>query len=125
MKNNVLLVAGSRTITNYQRIAHILSNASYVHDVPFKLIIHGGAKGVDEAAGRWALERGYPVSVFHADWELWGKSAGPERNRRMVDACTHGIVVWNGTSRGTAHTINLMRKANKPLVVVYMTDGSD
>lgn len=39
------------------------------------VVIHGGARGADYMAGRWARERGYPEWVFEADWEQYELAA--------------------------------------------------
>lgn len=50
------------------------------------LLVHGGAKGVDTiAADLYRSKYGREPEVFKADWSK-GKSAGPERNMKMIDA---------------------------------------
>ncbi len=48
-------------------------------------ILHGGARGADQLAGRIATSLGYAVEVYEADWRI-GKRVGPERNLRMLDS---------------------------------------
>lgn len=67
-------------------------------------ILHGGASGVDSAAG-YVCRGHWPVTVFPADWEKYGRSAGPIRNRLMASKADALIAVWDGRSRGTAHMI--------------------
>lgn len=128
---NRLLIAGSRLLqledlTPSRRYAavlalqHKLSNASYVFDTTFERVIHGGARGVDTIGGLWAEKRGYPVDVYPASWSTYGKRAGFLRNQQMVQDCTHAIVVWDGVSRGTRHTMNLLETSGKPHVVVNL-----
>jgi len=52
-------------------------------------IVEGGARGVDTLAKKWAKAQkkaGKPVrpKQFRADWDKWGTSAGPIRNRAMA-----------------------------------------
>jgi hypothetical protein len=44
----------------------------------------GGAKGADGDAGRWALWRGVPSRTYPADWDRYGRAAGPIRNGEML-----------------------------------------
>lgn len=49
-------------------------------------LVHGAAAGADAAAAAWAEAAGMPVTAYPADWAQHGKSAGVQRNRRMLDA---------------------------------------
>lgn len=46
---------------------------------------HGGAKGVDLFVADLASSYGYRVEPHEADWDRFGKGAGPIRNRAMLD----------------------------------------
>ena len=48
------------------------------------VVIHGGARGADTLAGEAAQTMKVPVEVFPAQWNLYGKSAGPIRNKQML-----------------------------------------
>jgi len=131
--SDLLLVAGSRSFQPpadaaqgakryaQQRVEHMLSNASYVFDWVFRSVIHGGARGIDQMGGIWADRRGYKVIVVPADWDGLGKRAGYVRNVELVDCCSHAIVIWDGQSKGTRHTMDLLVQSGKPHVVVVAT----
>lgn len=53
--------------------------------LPMVTIIHGGAKGADLIADEWAVVNWCPILEFKADWDKYGKSAGPIRNQQMID----------------------------------------
>lgn len=111
-EGNVLVVFGSRSI----RPSHQLLDAlSYTHDVGFDLIISGGAKGVDTVAEEWAASKDKAFECYPADWEKHGRVAGMIRNRFMADRATHGICVWDGTSRGTKDMLEVMEERGKPV----------
>lgn len=130
MTPRALLVAGSRSFHprfdrgvpaggwRVPKMFDVLDQASYALDQTFDEVIHGGARGVDVMAGQWAQQKGYPVRVFDADWAVHGRRAGYVRNQEMVNTCTAGIVVWDGESKGTRHTIDLLITSNKPFVLV-------
>jgi hypothetical protein len=50
-----------------------------------KLLISGCADGIDAISCEWANARGVPVLPFPARWYKYKKSAGPIRNRKMLE----------------------------------------
>ena len=75
---------------------------------PIELLIHGGARGADSLAGEWAKSRGVTCIVYEANWTSEGRSAGPIRNKRMLDEGMPDMVIAFPGARGTA---NMMRQA--------------
>lgn len=80
----IIVVTGSREFnTDHAK--------QFVHDVLSlgkaitTTIYQGGAKGVDLAAKEYALMEGIPCREFKANWDQFGKAAGPRRNRLMVE----------------------------------------
>ena len=67
-------------------------------------LVHGAAAGADAAAAAWAEAAGVPVTAYPADWAQHGKSAGVQRNRRMLDAedASLDLLVAFPGGRGTA-----------------------
>ena len=62
------------------------------------------------------------MTVFEAYWDEYGKSAGPIRNRQMLNYAlgAEAIVVafWDGKSRGTANMINIAKRSNAEVHVI-------
>jgi YspA, cpYpsA-related SLOG family len=81
------------------------------------IIVSGGARGIDRIAAQLAGNRGMGVCVHHPDWDGLGKRAGFVRNAKIVDDCDEVHAWWDGKSKGTAHTIELARKAGKPVTI--------
>lgn len=52
---------------------------------PTTTVIHGGASGSDYLTDQICRGFGYEVYSMRADWEHYGREAGPQRNRRMLD----------------------------------------
>lgn len=50
-------------------------------------------QGADQLAYEWAYDRLVPVAPFPARWDIFGRAAGPRRNRRMA-LCMRPDVVW-------------------------------
>lgn len=76
----LVLVFGGRQYRNRAVLWTVLDN---LEDRP-GTILHGGCRGADRIAGEWARERGVPECVVAADWETYGRAAGPIRNRQMA-----------------------------------------
>jgi hypothetical protein len=78
-----ILVTGSRTWTDATTIAAVLRQWR----APGAVLVHGGARrGVDRiAAGIWRAW-GLPTEEHGADWQRYGRAAGPIRNQPMVQA---------------------------------------
>ncbi len=92
-----LIIAGGRDniLSWLDQLA--LDNIRLMHGVTE--IVSGGARGVDRCGEKWAKNVGLPVKVFPADWDNWGKPAGPIRNQQMVDYAD-ALAVFPG-NRGT------------------------
>jgi len=79
-------------------------------------IIHGGAHGADAGAEQWALASAIPVTCFRADWEQYGRQAGPLRNARMLAEGRPDAVIAFPGGAGTADMVRKARAAGLPVV---------
>lgn len=79
---------------------------------PWKVteVISGGARGVDTAGEVWARINHIPIKRFPADWEKYGRYAGPRRNIQMADYAEAVVIVWDGQSRGALHMLNTAKE---------------
>lgn len=73
-------------------------------------IVSGGAPGADTLAKNYSKIRGYPFKEFSADWNQYGKSAGPIRNKQMAEYADGLIAFWDGKSPGTKNMIDTARE---------------
>lgn len=109
-----LIVAGSRTFHDYKLAKEKLDRIVFglQEDYPGAqiVIISGDAKGADQIGIRYAMERKLPLRRFPAEWNKYGKMAGPMRNAQMMSYAKEGIPAlvsfWDGKSRGTKNMIN-------------------
>ena len=112
-----VIITGSRTITNkdivFALIDHII-NIELKGPIIINEIVSGTANGVDKLGEEWANKHNIVVKQFPAYWKEYGKMAGYIRNEEMVKYADFAIILWDGKSRGTNNTINLMIKYNKP-----------
>lgn len=124
-----LLIAGSRTFDDFEMLQRITDEALRMmkqkHPDSSINIISGSATGADSLATIYAKMNIIPYKEFPAKWNLYGKSAGPIRNKEMLDYILDGIpyllTFWDGESRGTMNMINIAEKAGVPTTVVrYM-----
>lgn len=105
-----LLIVGSRSITDYDLSLYV--------DESVDLIISGGAAGVDTLAEKYADKKGISKLILRPDYKRYGKAAPIIRNKMMVDLCDALIVIWDGKSKGTKHTIDYAQKVGKPLTII-------
>lgn len=79
------------------------------------VVIHGGANGADYLAGEAAKQLGIPVEMYRAEWDLYGRSAGPIRNRKMLKEGKPDLVLAFHEnikrSKGTADMLAIAKKA--------------
>jgi hypothetical protein len=117
-----VIVAGSRNFCDYEllkrKLMFLLKNKSK-NDVE---IISGGAKGADYLGERFAKENGYNLRIFKANWNKYGKKAGPIRNTEMVEYADALVAFWDGKSKGTAHVIDFAYFNCLAIRVIYF-DG--
>jgi N-glycosidase YbiA len=96
-----LLVCGGRNFKDIEFACNVLGMIHQEH--PITCLVHGAAKGADTIGGAWAEELGIPTEVYPAEWERYGKSAGPIRNEKMFRTSKpDGLLVLPG-GRGTEH----------------------
>ena len=104
-----LLVCGSRYWKPFDPIKRELKRLRPT------VVIHGGAKGADSLAGIAARELGIMVEVYPAEWEVYGRSAGPIRNRKMLKEGKPDLVLAFHEdikkSKGTADMMAIAKKA--------------
>lgn len=104
-----IIIAGSRHFNNYELLKkycnRVLSNVKEEIE-----IVSGTAIGADKLGEQYALEMGYKLSRFPADWGTFGKAAGAIRNQEMAEYSDALIAFWDGRSRGTLDMINKAKK---------------
>ena len=88
------------------------------------VVIEGEAKGADTLARLAAESLGIEVLRFPADWEKYGRAAGPIRNSQMLKEGNPDVVVgFHGNiveSKGTRDMLTRAKKAGK---ATFIFDG--
>lgn len=98
-----VLVCGDRNWADKELIKSILKSTP-----DLELVIEGGARGADTLAREAAVELGVEVREYRADWEKYGRAAGPIRNRQMLDEKPDLVIAFHDNiseSKGTADTL--------------------
>jgi hypothetical protein len=118
-----VIIAGSRTITNYDYVYQAVESfLDKFGDEFFELniseIVSGGARGVDTLGERYAQEHNIPVKKFPADWEKYGRGAGHRRNTQMAKYSDVLIAVMEGESKGTK---NMIKQAKEQDIDVHIS----
>ena len=116
-----ILVCGGRDFDDYTMMDlwltklqnHIMMNMT---NKPKWVLIHGGARGADTLAHRWAqANKIEDINVFKADWNTHGKAAGALRNEEMLNEDPDYVIGFEG-GNGTRHmcAISITRSCFQP-----------
>jgi hypothetical protein len=108
-----VIIAGGRNLD-----LPIVTISSLVVDSGFNLtqVVSGGATGVDRSGELYAEVMGIPTVVFEAEWDRYGKRAGPIRNSKMAVYADALIAVPDG-GPGTYDMIDKMKALGKPVFI--------
>lgn len=117
-------VAGGRDYNNYAEakefIDFCISNIRNRYTLVF---VSGGCRGADALGERYATENGFALERYPADWERYGKSAGPRRNRLLAEISDFVICFWDGQSRRTKSMIEYTKLLKKPIKIKPYLSG--
>lgn len=112
-----IIIAGSREFNDYRKMVtkldelgiHLLATMDDIE------IVSGHCSGADICGEKFAMKFHYPLKIFPAEWDKYGKAAGPIRNEQMAKYATEadrGILVAFpiGESKGTKNMIKLAKQ---------------
>jgi hypothetical protein len=111
-----LIIAGGRYYDDYDYLVkavddylgkrddvEIVSGGQVTRDETGKLY------GADYLGECYAKQKGFKIKKFPAEWNKYGKQAGPMRNLQMADYADALIAFWDGKSKGTKNMIDFAR----------------
>lgn len=109
-----LLVCGSRYYSNSSTVASVLDEYDITE------VICGDCKGADSLARTYCIKNSIKCTVFKAEWDLYGKAAGPIRNKKMVQYVNDDAVViaFDSSGRGTTSTVNMAKKRGLKVIII-------
>ena len=85
----------------------------------FTLVIDGVARGADTIGYNWAQKEGLPSERYPAQWDKYGRSAGPIRNKQMLDEGKPDIAVAFPGGTGTSNMTKQLLEAG--VLVKFVT----
>lgn len=117
-----VLVCGGRDYNNRDHVHNTLTQLDAERG-PITCIIHGAATGADHEGMIWAqmmAESGRKImhAPFSAELRVFGKAAGPIRNKRMLVEGKPDVVVAFPGGRGTADMMRQARVAGVEVIEV-------
>lgn len=111
-----VLVCGGRDFNDKDMLESLLDE---IHRQCYiTLLIDGGASGADGLARLWAKDNTIEVMTFGAEWEIYGKSAGPIINKKMPREGNPDMVVAFPGGVGTANMVRISEDAGVEVVLV-------
>lgn len=116
-----IIIAGSRAVSK-QDVFKAIQSCPWINFI--SSVVSGTAKGADNFGEEWAKANGIEICRYPAEWDKYGKSAGPKRNEVMAKNAEGLIAVWDGKSRGTHSMIDLAQKYGLKIFVFRFDKGS-
>lgn len=118
-----VLICGSRTFMDEQAIRAVIQGlkAQYYPKGTLR-IISGAAKGADKIAAHIARENGLEVVEYPAEWDRFGRSAGPRRNSQMLQQEEPDLVIAFANVMPVGHGI-LLTPGTQDMVVKAIRAG--
>lgn len=113
-----LAIVGSRDFNDYEKMCDFIDSKFDLRDID--TIISGGAKGADSLAEQFAKQFNFNLIVHKPEWKKYGKAAGPMRNKLIIEDADAVVAFPTISSKGTHSSMELARKANKRLEVMYV-----
>jgi len=113
-----LAIIGSRDYTDEIEVFKFLDK----NRDKIEMIVSGGCpSGPDSFAQTWCQHRGVSIIIHYPKWKnddgTTNRAAGFQRNAKIVKDADY-IVAWRvNNSKGTTNTIELAKKAGKPVKV--------
>jgi predicted Rossmann fold nucleotide-binding protein DprA/Smf involved in DNA uptake len=107
-----LLIVGSRSIKDFDLSPYIPTDVD--------TIISGGANGIDSLAEQYADLHRLSKYILRPRYNLYGRAAPLKRNEQMVEMADAVLIIWDGHSKGTQHTLKYSEKINKPITLVKL-----
>lgn len=118
-----IVVAGCRDYDNYEEAKEFIDTCiSDIAQNNTVIFVSGTCRGADMLGEKYADEHGFEIERYPAQWDLYGRAAGPMRNRKMAEASDLVICFWDGQSRGTRTMIQYAEQLGKTVKVKMINE---
>lgn len=111
MRRLRVIVCGGRDYKDWATLHRVL-DAVWPNE-----IIEGGAAGADEMARYWAKGHDVMWITVEAEWEIYGRAAGPRRNAAMLILQPDLVIAFPG-GRGTDNMIQQALRKGVPVMTI-------
>jgi hypothetical protein len=88
-------------------------------------IINGGSGGADKLAREWARRNHVALATYPAEWDRYGRRAGPIRNQQMLDEEKPDVVLAFPGGDGTADMVRRARSVGVCLIEIKEQSYAD
>lgn len=119
-----VLICGGRNYTNTNQFNRFMHNF-VVENGPITCIVQGGARGADAMARFYANQRILTIflQTYPADWETYGRPAGPLRNQEMLEKNPDiAYVIAFPGGKGTANMMEQARERGFKVIEIKEDD---
>lgn len=110
-----LIVAGSRYFNNYELVSNTIMNFVSNNNVEISSIkiVSGTCRGADSLGERFAIEHNIEILRFIPDWDKYGKTAGPIRNREMAKVGDYLLLFVSDKTNISSGSASMLKEAKK------------
>lgn len=120
-----VLVCGGRDYEERDRVYEELNKlcGDITEETPLGTIplhiIHGGCRtGADSFADDYAMVTWCGLTIYEAEWDKYGRAAGPLRNKRMLEEGRPDLVLAFPGGRGTADMVRRAKSAGVRVIEI-------
>ena len=111
-----LAIVGSRDFNDYELMKEYIQSKFNLSELD--AIVSGGAKVADSLAAKFAQDHDIGLIVKKAEWDKYGRAAGPMRNKLIIQEADAVVAFPSAQSKGTLNSINLARKLGKRIEIL-------
>jgi YspA, cpYpsA-related SLOG family len=116
-----VLFCGDRNWTSKEPIRKQMRKVKLAN--PNTVVVHGAARGADTLAADVATEFELGVEAYPAQWDRFGRGAGPIRNQQMLDSGVDLVIAFHPNIEASKGTKDMVKRARKAKIPVILVEG--
>lgn len=122
MEELVMLICGDRNWTDCNLVKKFVEAVVEKTKAKKVKIVEGEAKGADTCGRIVAQTNSYNLAAYPARWDIYGRGAGPVRNKQQLEEGNpHLVVAFHDDIENSKGTLDMIKKsvlAGKPTILV-------